>query len=109
MGKPEDEAVYEDSEESGDDISRCLLVCSALLLLAALFVKVHLIPAKQRFRVTAREQRTVETELDVLRSRNDSLEREVAALSADPVYRERLRRRMFRITTPEELVLKPHP
>ena len=55
-------------------------------------------------------QRTVETELDALRARNDSLLREVAALSEDPVYRERLRRRMFRMTsTPEELILKPHP
>ena len=111
MANQQDPTQKEDTLDcDGEDVRRSLLICSMLLLVAALFVKVHLVPAKHRYRATAREQRTVEAELETLRARNDSLRREVDALTDDSFYRERLRRDLFRITSnPEELILKPRP
>ncbi len=100
----------EDSTQASDSLTRPLLYASLLLLLAALFVRHHLVPAKHRLGRVVQERQTVEAELDALREENERLLAERTAMQVDPVYQERLLRRLFRFTaSPGEFIVKEHP
>jgi len=91
-------------------LGRTLLSCLLLLLLTALLLRFHLVPAKSRLRAVNRELSRIERELGRLRAENLGLRVERDALEDDPVYRERLLRAAFRRTTSErEWVVKERP
>ena len=94
----------------GHHLGRCILGCSIVLLVAVFFVRFHLGPAKARLRIVSDEKAAIDRELEALAEQNRDLERELSALRTDPVYRERLLRRVFRITSdPTEQLVKRRP
>jgi len=89
---------------------RTLIGCGFLLLLTVLLVRHHLAPAKRRLGIVTAEHRQVLADLRDAERSNRVLSLRLAALENDPFYRERLQRRMFRLTSdPDERILKPRP
>ena len=96
---------------SGDgSMRRTLIGCGFLVLATVLLVRHHLSPAKRRLAAVTAEHRDLVARIEEAESHNRVLSLRLDALESDLFYRERLQRRMFRLTSdPDERILKPLP
>jgi type II secretory pathway component PulM len=96
----------------GQGLGRCLLWSLILLLVAALFLKFHLIPAKERLWRIRRHFQEMSEEATELDREHRELQAEREAILEDPMYQERLMRRNFRRGSSDgevEVYLKERP